>query len=200
MFYVYHGTMKYSKNAFQLGQNRVSRLINGIETHMFRPSEVKHRVISYMPRKNAKDSAIVAAFLRQKAWYRKAGWSLQAITGLPQEQVAGLLQKSMIFLAFGHPEGFGLPLAEAAASGCYLIGYSGLGGRELFQIMSRFNTGREIAFGDWLGFVQACEEVDSLLNSNQAVLAKNLLKCSKIMRDLYNPQKMIESVKFALSR
>jgi hypothetical protein len=40
-----------------------------------------------------------------------------AIYGLSKQQVATALQRSLVFLAFGHPEGFGLPLAEAAASG-----------------------------------------------------------------------------------
>ena len=39
------------KNAFQLGEHMVSRLINSIETKMFRPAGSKNRIISYMPRK-----------------------------------------------------------------------------------------------------------------------------------------------------
>ena len=59
------------KDAFQLGHERVSRLINGIETHLFQPSAAKRRVISFMPRKNAKDSAIVSAFSVNKLGLRK---------------------------------------------------------------------------------------------------------------------------------
>lgn len=188
------------KSAFQLGDKRVSRLINGIETKLFRPDGGKKRVISYMPRKNGKDSAIVAAFLKQQSWFRESGWSLQAINGLPQGEVARQLQKSLIFLAFGHPEGFGLPLAEAASCGCYLIGYSGLGGRELMQLASEHHAGREIAYGDWLGFVQGCTELNQRLNSNQAELANSLLQYSKTIREIYGTQRMIESVQTALHR
>ena len=39
----------------------------------------------------------------------------------------------LIFLSFGHPEGFGLPITEAMASGYWVIGYHGGGGRELFR-------------------------------------------------------------------
>ena len=63
-----------------------------------------------MPRKNAKDSAVVSSLLRQQSWFEESGWSLQAINGLSQEKVSKILQNSLIFLAFGHPEGFGLPL------------------------------------------------------------------------------------------
>ena len=65
------------KNAFQLGDRRVSRLINGIETNLFQPAGSKQRVISYMPRKNTKDSAIVTALLRRQPWFQDSGWSLQ---------------------------------------------------------------------------------------------------------------------------
>ena len=61
-----------------------------------------------MPRKNPKDSAVVVAFLKQQRWFRESGWSLQAINGLSQIEVAKVMQKSLVFLAFGHPEGFGL--------------------------------------------------------------------------------------------
>ena len=188
------------KNGFQLGNDRVSRLINGIETNLFRPSESKRRVISYMPRKNGRDSAVVEALLKQQSWCQESGWSLQALKGLPQDEVATILQKSLIFLAFGHPEGFGLPLAEAAACGCFLIGYSGLGGKELFHLASENKAGREIAYGDWFGFVEACSELNSRLENSQTELIKCLLQNSQAIRRAYSPQRMIESVDIGLQR
>ena len=189
---------KLLKNALLLGEHRVSRLINCIETNLFRPSDSKQRLISYMPRKNSKDSAVVAALLRKQAWFRESGWSLQAINGLPQEEVANVLQKSLIFLAFGHPEGFGLPLAEAAGCGCYVIGYSGLGGKELLQLASENRAGHEVAYGDWLGFVQSCMNLHERLQANSAELASCLLRNSKMIREIYNSKAMIDSVQAAL--
>ena len=188
------------KHAFQLGDHRVSRIINGIETSLFRPDVAKQRLISYMPRKNPKDSAVVVAFLKQQRWFRESGWSLQAINGLSQIEVAKVMQKSLVFLAFGHPEGFGLPLAEAAACGCYLIGYSGLGGGELLQLVSQNNSGQQVDFGDWLGFIQSCERVHKRLNRNQDELVGCLLKSSKVIRENYCSGMMIDSVKVALKR
>ena len=123
-----------------------------------------------------------------------------SINGLPQESVARLLQKSLIFMAFGHPEGFGLPLAEAAACGCYLIGYSGLGGRELLEIASSNHAGQEIPYGDWYAFVQACEQLNDRFNSDSRDLARCLLKNSKAIRDIYSADAMIQSVQIALTR
>jgi len=188
------------KQAFQLGEERVSRLVNGIETHLFQPSTLKKRVIAYMPRKNGKDAAIVAALLSQQTWFQKAGWSLQPIDGLPQEKVAKLLQESLIFLAFGHPEGFGLPLAEAAACGCYLIGYSGLGGGELLAMATEHRAGEEVAYGNWLGFLQACQRVQERLSSNQSELVTCLLQHSKALRRRYGADAMRNSLSTALER
>ena len=159
----------------------MSRLINGIESQLFFPSNTKRRLISYMTRKNSKDSAIVSAFLRRASWFRESGWSLQEIKGLPQDQVASILRKSLIFLSFGHPEGFGLPLAEAGCCGCYLIGYSGLGGSELLRLAKDHRAGQEVAYGDWYGFVQACKDLDVQLNNYPSQLSK-FLKYSKTIR------------------
>ena len=39
-----------------------------------------------------------------------------------------------------------------AASTDVAGGYSGLGGCELFKLASEHYAGREVAYGDWLGF------------------------------------------------
>ena len=188
------------KHAFQLGDHRVSRIINGIETTLFRPDVAKQRLISYMPRKNPKDSQVVVALLKKQRWFRQFGWSLQAINGLSQAEVAQVMQKSLIFLAFGHPEGFGLPLAEAAACGCYLIGYSGLGGGELLHLASQNHAGQQVDFGDWLGFIQSCEYLHKRLHLGQDELVNCLLRNSQIIRESYCPNMMIDSVRVALKR
>ena len=42
----------------------------------------------------------------------------QSLHDLAHSEVADFLNGALLFLAFGHPEGFGLPIAEAMASGC----------------------------------------------------------------------------------
>jgi glycosyltransferase involved in cell wall biosynthesis len=42
------------------------------------------------------------------------------------------LRRAALFVALGRDEGFGLPVAEALASACPVIGFHGGGGRELF--------------------------------------------------------------------
>ena len=54
------------KEAFKLGEHRVTRLVNSVETMLFKPAGNKNLLISYMPRKNSKDTAIVDALLRHQ--------------------------------------------------------------------------------------------------------------------------------------
>lgn len=62
-------------------------------------------------------------------------WKVQYLTEMPQDQVAQEMASSKIFVFFCNEsgEGFGLPPAEAALSGCKVIGYSGVGGREFWK-------------------------------------------------------------------
>lgn len=185
---------------FRLGPGRVSRLVNPIEPALFHPSGPKRRQIAYMPRKNGRDAAVVVALLQAQPWWSESGWQLVPIDQRPQAEVAQILQESLMFLAFGHPEGFGLPLAEALASGCALAGYSGLGGRELFALGAERGVALEVAYGDWLGFVEAVAAFDRSLRQQQAAVLQALLAASKAVRSRYSPSAMQASVAAALPR
>ena len=187
------------ERGFSLGSHRVSRLINAIETDVFQPGTgKKSRVLSFMPRKNSRDAAIVAALLRSQPWF--AGWILEPIQGLPQAEVAQRLQRSIGFLAFGHPEGFGLPLAEAAACGCALIGYSGLGGRELLAMARSQGVGWEVDYGDWQGFLNATEALIRAVQERPKTVVSQLQALSDQVRQYYSWAAMVKSVKQALPR
>ena len=184
------------QNAFGIKEQRASCLINAIETSVFKPSGPKKRLITYMPRKNKRDAAIISTILKNKKWFRD--WEIVPIHGVDQKRVIELLQKSIGFLAFGHPEGFGLPLAEAAACGCALIGYSGLGGREIFELARKQNIGWEVEFGDWQGFVDGTKALVEELRDRPNELGEKLQKLSDDVRASYSFDKMTESVRRSL--
>ena len=150
-----------------------------------------------MPRKNQRDAAIVNALLMNKNLSNE--WNVVPIHCLPQQEVVKVLQKSIGFLAFGHPEGFGLPLAEAAACGCALIGYSGLGGREIFQLGNQLGVSWEVDYGDWQGFLYGIEALHKKLLEEPDLLHSSLEALSKEIRIRYSPQGMIDSVSKCLS-
>jgi hypothetical protein len=72
------------------------------------------------------------------------------IDGMNEEQVAALLKRSKIFMAFSHFEGCPLPPLEAALSGNQVIGYTGQGAKEYW----RPEIFEEVASGDVAGFAQ----------------------------------------------
>ena len=179
---------------------RVFRLTNAIETELFQPAQAsKRRQIAFMPRKQkGQDVAIVRALLEAQPWF--ASWQWQPIEGLPQPEVATLLRQSVAFLAFSQREGFGLPLAEAAACGCYLIGHTGLGGAEVFALAAQQGTALPVADGDWLGFVEGVQQLDRQLADPEHDLQARLLQSSKRVRRAYGAEAMQRSVADALPR
>jgi len=179
--------------------DRVHRVVNSIEVDLFKPARAKQRCIAFMPRKQAaRDAAIVSALLQSQPWFQ--GWRLMPIQGRPQAEVAELLQQAWIFLAFSQREGFGLPLVEASSCGCHLIGHTGLGGTEVFDLAAENGTADVVRDGDWLGFVHAMHRFTRNLEQDRSRIAQNLLLSSKAMRRAYAPEAMRASVAVALPR
>jgi glycosyltransferase involved in cell wall biosynthesis len=110
----------------------VSIVPNAIDPGVFHPLEgaqSQRRRIAMMPRKRPTEAQLVLRLLGA----RLDGWETVAIEGAPERETAALLRSAPIFLALGKREGFGLPAAEAMASGCYVVGFAGFGGREIFE-------------------------------------------------------------------
>ena len=183
-----------------LGDDFVTVIPNCIDPSMFSPDEVKGKYISFMPRKNSNDSSIVIQLLSCQPWF--SDWKLLPISNLPQTEVASILKKSFFFLSFGHPEGFGLPVAEAMSSGCSVVGYSGLGGRELFSTSNcpSYVTSVNVEYGDWNGFVIGLKKLIELLSSDPAGYLSALKKHSKLISSCYSFERMIAVVSGSLDR
>lgn len=89
----------------------------------------KERLITYMPRRNCLDANKVCLYLGRRL---PPDWSIYPIHDMGVSDVAALLARASIFMAFSEREGFGLPPLEAFFSGCKVIGYHAQGGREFF--------------------------------------------------------------------
>ncbi len=185
-------------NGLGLKQDNVSLLINAIETNVFRPDRKKIKQIAFMPRKNPNDSLIVKSLINNQR--QLSSWRMVPIDKFTQGQVANILQESLVFMSFGFPEGFGLPLAEAAACGCALIGYSGLGGREIIRLAEAKNTGWEVEFGDWNAFLSGLLSLEKMIHNNHNELQKSLMNVANTVRTSYSYQAMINSIRQALPR
>lgn len=130
----------------------VQRIHLSIDPELFCPGrEVRPPVVAYMPRRASDDARQVLGMLEARGTLD--GWTVQALDGLSQEEVARRLRATRIFLSFTYQEGFGLPAAEAMACGNHVIGYHGQAGREFFR--PEFSV--PVESGDNLGFAAAVE-------------------------------------------
>ena len=96
---------------------------------------------------------------------------------MQHEEVAKALQEALLFLSCGHPEGFGLPLAEAIACGCLVVGYHGLAGRDF--ALPHMHV---VEFGDLLGLLRGLEhELDRFDTAPEAVIQERLSASETIL-------------------
>ena len=93
----------------------------------FQPGE-KEKRIALMPRRRREDLLGAVQLVRRSG--RLGDWQIVLIDGMTQQQVADELGRAAIFLFGAEREGVGLPGAEAMASGCYVVGFTGDGAKE----------------------------------------------------------------------
>lgn len=109
----------------------------GIDVQRFAPPEKKPDGplrVAYMPRKNkalverVREIVTARSALPDSPFSQAGGLEWVSISGVPHDDVAGLLASSHFFLVSGFPEGCPLPPLEAMASGCFPVGFHGFGG------------------------------------------------------------------------
>jgi glycosyltransferase involved in cell wall biosynthesis len=122
----------------------------GVDPAVFHPGAAR-RQIAFSSRRRHRAARQVLGLLRARG--ALDGWALADIVGITQDQVAERLRESALFLSFSEREGLGLPPIEALASGCHVIGFTGIGGREIFD--PRYT--QAIAEDDIVAYAQAVE-------------------------------------------
>ena len=186
--------MNVMEHVFGISSLRLLLIPNSL--HVTLPTKqlsLTTNIVSYMPRKNPRDSLILRSLLERHSVF--SGWEFLPIKNLPHSDAVQLLSKSSLFLSFGFPEGFGLPILESLACQTPVIGYSGLGGRELFSIADLFDVGWEVEYGDYLGFINAFKSFsDSFYNCRES-FRRRLQSASVAIQSLYSVDNMYSSVR-----
>ena len=188
-----YNTLNY---AFGIPDRKISLVINGIEPDAA-PAKIKKKIIAYMNRKNSFDSLVVVSLLQELSSLK--GWHFKCIQNQPHAEVLDVLSESLIFLSFGYPEGFGLPVAEALACGCCVVGYSGLGGRELFALASNHSVATEVPVGDWSAFLDSVNLFAQTFNTSPSSILRALQHCSEEISQSYSLESLRNSVCHALA-
>jgi hypothetical protein len=137
-----------------------------VDERLFHPgASPAGRSLGYMPRRRADEQEQLLHILRGRGVLD--GWELVAIDGLTEAQTAEALRGCAVFLSFSEREGFGLPPAEAMASGAYVVGFTGLAGRDYFDP----GFCAPVAEADLLAFAVAAEQALTQHRKDPEVLA-----------------------------
>jgi hypothetical protein len=144
---------------------------------------VKGKQIAFMTRKNFADVVQVIGALRSRQ--RLRDWRFKAIENCSPTEVAEILRDSCIYASFGGPEGISLSNLEAMLSGCWVVGYSGMGCREYFDQ----NLCEEVPFGDIVAFVDAVERAAHQYESDRARFNGCVVSAQGYVRDTYSEEK-----------
>ena len=127
---VSHDSANYLQYAFP--ELRIERVRNAVDGSIFHPgASPPGRRIAVMPRRRAADCDQVLHLLRARGCLNT--WEVVKIEGYSERETAAAMQSCAIFLSFSEREGFGMPPAEAMACGCYVIGFTGLGGARVLR-------------------------------------------------------------------
>jgi len=171
---------QYLKYAFP--SLKIFRIHNSINPHQFFYNEKKKKLISFMPRKNMEHALQVVNLLKFRGVLDD--FEVLPIENKSEEETAGILRESQIFLSFGYPEGFSLPPAEAMACGCIVIGYDGMGGREYFLPQFAF----PVEMGNVVEFAKTVEHVIEMYKDNPISLSQMAHEASRFILTAYTPK------------
>ena len=94
-----------------------------------------------------------------------------------------------------------MPIAEALASGCHVVGYDGVGGSELFSLVSSTYSSHPIKYFDFTSFYQKIKSLALTFDSNYKSLSdyNHLLESSNLIRSVYNFSSFTDSVASAFA-
>lgn len=132
--------------------------ING---ELFKPRD-KTNTIVILRRRRHEDLETLVQLLHRSS--RISGWRIHTADGLHQDDLAKLFGRARIFISLSNREGLGLPPAEAMASGCYVVGFTGDGGREF--MLPRFCS--PVEDPNLLALVREVERVATLWDTHDS--------------------------------
>lgn len=124
-------TTECIKLAFPELKTEIIRIHYSVDIEKFKIDSKKENLITYMPRKLSFHSKMIIFFLKNRL---PQHWRINAIDGLNEDGVRDILSRSKIFMSFSEFEGCPLPPVEAGLSGNHVVGYTGEGAKEYWNL------------------------------------------------------------------
>jgi glycosyltransferase involved in cell wall biosynthesis len=184
---VSHDNAEYMRYAFP--RTRVELIRDSVNLQMFYPSaRPPGQVLAFMPRKRQKDCEQVLGLLSLRGSLE--AWELLKINDFSEKETASALRRSSLFLSFSEQEGFGMPPAEAMASGCYVIGFTGLAGREFFDR----DFSMPIENDDILAFAKGVESTIADFSLDPGRIRELGLRASAEISETYSPTMQLADI------
>ena len=159
---------------------KIFRVRNSVDTNVFNCQSEKKKQICFIPTKNPDEFVQLFNILKQRKVLR--GWEIVPIENKSQKETADILCDSLVFINLVYQEGFGLPAAEAMASGCTVIGYHGMGGEEYFKSEFCF----PVATGKIIEVARTVEHVLELYENNPQHLRNKAIKSAEFIHKNYS--------------
>lgn len=103
--------------------------------------------------------------------------AVHVLVDVGREEVVRVLAEAAVFVALSHTDSFGLPVAEALASGCLVAGYDGGGGVALFDAPGAWRVPEQrplLLLERVVDLLQRQSELTPLVEANRAwIQARN---------------------------
>ena len=179
-----------------LPSSKVLLISNFIEPSLH-PLGVKSNLITYMPRKNYHFQQCFFSFFRYHGFHNQ--FHLKPIHNVDHSQVISSFQQSICFLNFGHPEGFGLPVAEALACANCVVGFNSHGTYDIYKAIEGRNIFFPSVFDDQIDFLNAFRNFVGRYNNDRSSLLVDLSASSRIIRSTFSLSEITKSLLHAFS-
>ena len=172
----------------------VTLIENYVDTtrYAYQP-EKKANNIAYISRKDLSGEILRSVFERRQGSLCHYNWV--RLGNLNEEHYASQLAHSRIFLATSQEEGMPTSVLEAMASGCIVIGYSGLGGSDFMRGDGPDQNCMLVENGDYLALGRCLEKVvDTLATESHLCdpLIDNALETANAFR---SQEREVESLR-----
>jgi len=180
MLAVSHDNLELLRHTFPKMAVHLARPV--VDGSVFHPGTLPQRRIAFTMHRRERERDHLLHILRSRGVLD--GWQTSPIAGYTEQETAQIMRESALFLSFSEREGFGLPPAEAMASGCYVVGYTGNAGWEYFD------TAYSVPVPDSnvLAFAQEVEAAMAAFDADPQAIAKKGRAASEWILGHYTAQ------------